>query len=86
VFKEAFEFLRQAVFLQRDLSDLKGDVAKLRRDLNETNETLRLVLFEIQRLSEREAHERETLELRFENKLLQHGRGLPSPKSRGKIT
>jgi hypothetical protein len=82
VFKEAFEFLRQAVFLQRDLTQLKGDVTKLQNALNETNETLRLVLFELQRLNEREIHEREKLELRLENKILRSPRQIPPPTHR----
>jgi hypothetical protein len=79
VFKELFNFLRELLFLQRDMERLKQDVATLQRELSTTNEALKAVVFELQRMNEREAHERQKLELKLENILLRE-RGLPPPK------
>jgi len=84
VFKQLFEFLQQTLFLQRDVQHLKEDVAHLERELHESNELLRTVLCELQRLGERETFERQKLELRIENSLLRSGRSLPSSKRPGK--
>ena len=80
VFKPLFEFVRQAPFLQQDVRQLKEEVAGLERGLHETNEALRQLAFEVQRISERELHEREKLTLRLENALLRMERQLPPPK------
>jgi hypothetical protein len=77
VLKQLFEFVRQALFLQRDVQQLKQDVAGLERGLNETNEALRQLAFEVQRINERELHEREKFVLRVENALLRMERQLP---------
>ncbi len=80
MFKPLFEFVRQALFLQQDVRQLKEDVAGLERGLHETNEALRQLAFEVQRISERELHEREKLMLRLENALLRMERQLPPTK------
>ncbi len=78
MFKQLFEFARQAVFLQRDLRDLKDNVANLELELHETTEALRRVAFELERIAERERHEREKFALKIENTLLKSER-LPAP-------
>ena len=80
MFKQLFEFVRQALFLQRDVRELKEDVASLERELHETNEAVRQLAYELQRVNERERHEREQFILRVENALLRHERALPPAK------
>ena len=41
MFKPLFEFVREALFLQRDVRQLKDDIAKLERGQHETNEAVR---------------------------------------------
>ena len=80
MFKQLLEFVRQALFLQRDLRELKEDVASLERGLHDTNEAVRQLAFELQRLNERERHEREKFMLKIENTLLRYERALALPK------
>lgn len=84
VFKPLFDFVREALFLQRDVRQLKEDVAGLERGLNDTNEALRQLAFEIQRINEREQHEREKLVLQLENAILRLERRLPPVSAKKK--
>ena len=77
VFKQLFEFVRQALFLQRDVLELKHDVASLERELHATNEAVRQLAFELQRINERERLEREKFVLKVENALLRYESALP---------
>lgn len=79
MFTRLLEFLQQALFLQRDVHRLKEDMAQLEREIHESNEVLRTVLFELQRLGERESHERQKLELKIEN-ALPRNRAIPPSK------
>jgi hypothetical protein len=80
VLSQLIEFLQQALFLQRDVTKLKEDVASLQRELEETNAFANRLAFELQRVSEREQQEREKLMLKLENALLRFERTLPPPK------
>jgi hypothetical protein len=80
VFKQLFEFVRQSLFLQRDVRELKDDVAHLERELHATNEAVRQLAIELQRINEREIHEREKFTLKIENILLRHERALAVPR------
>ena len=66
VFKQLFDLGRQALFLLRDVEENKQEIAKLRRELDETNSAVLQIAHEMQRISEREIHERGRLELRLE--------------------
>ena len=73
MFKTLFSFAQQT--LQR----LKDDVTQLQRRMHENNEVLRTILFELQRMGERETHERQKLELKIENAVLR-SKSLPQVK------
>ena len=76
--KPLFEFVRQALFLQQDVRQLKEDIAGLERGLHDTNEAVRQLAFEIQRMNEREK-----LVLQLENAILRLERRLPpGPESK----
>ena len=77
MFKQLFESVRQALYLQQDIRQLKEDVAGLERGLHDTNEAVRQLAFEIQRINEREQHERQKLILQLENTILRLERRLP---------
>lgn len=84
MFKQLFEFIRQAVLLQHDLHDLKETVARLERERNEATEALRILALELERVAERERHEREKFVLRAENALLRIERLLGQPPKKRK--
>lgn len=48
--------------------------------LHATNEAVRQLAFELERIKERERHEREKFMLKIENALLRYERALPSAK------
>lgn len=77
MFKQLFEFIRQALLLQRDLRELREDVASLQREVEEANALAARLAFEIQRIGEREQQEREKFVLKVENALLRFERALP---------
>jgi hypothetical protein len=80
VFKQLFDLGRQALFLLRDVEQNKQEIAKVRRELDETNSLVLQLAHELQRISEREVHERERLELRLENALLRFEKAISSAK------
>jgi FtsZ-binding cell division protein ZapB len=80
VLKQLFEFVQQALFLQRDVNELKEEVARLERELQEVRAYTSKLAFDLQRVSEREQQEREKLMLKLENVLLRFERTLPPPK------
>ena len=62
------------------MREMKENVASLERELQETTEALRRVAFELERVAERERHEREEFALRIENALLKSERRSLPPK------
>jgi len=81
MFKQIVDAARQMVFLLRDVEQTKQDVAKLKEQLAETNELVRELAFELQRVTEHEQHEREKFMLKVENTLLRFERVLPPAKA-----
>jgi len=85
MFKQLMELVQQLVFLLRGVQQNKEDIAMLRHELEETNEAVRQVAFELRSIREEERHEREKLLLRIENALLKFERQLPSAKEPKKL-
>lgn len=92
MWKNIFEILRQILTLTEKTQKNTADIKDLREELkNFSTETktefqnlrsaIERLAFEIQRLSERETHEREKLILQLENRLLRRERGLPPARS-----
>ena len=77
MFKQVIDAVRQTLLLLRDVEQNKQDIATLKEQVAETNQLVRQLAFEIQRISEREQHEREKLVLRMKNALLRFERLLP---------
>ncbi len=84
MFKQLFDLSRQALFLLRDVEQNKQDITELKRELDATNDLIRQLAYEVQRISEREINEREKSELRLQNALLRFERLLSTkpPKKR----
>jgi|SRR5579871_4055471 len=78
--KSLLEIMRQLLGLAQDTQDNKNAIKALQTRIDTTTETLQRVIFELQRLSENEAHEREKMGLRLENVLLRSERTLPPGK------
>ena len=75
--KSLLDIVKQLLGLAKDTEENKADIKAVQSQLEEMTETLRIVIFELQRLKENEAHEREKLALRLENSLLRSERALP---------
>jgi predicted RNase H-like nuclease (RuvC/YqgF family) len=78
--KSLLEIMRQLLGLAKDTQDNKDALKALQTRVDTITETLQRVIFELQRLSENEAHEREKMGLRLENVLLRSERVLPPGK------
>ena len=85
MFKQIVDAVRQMLFLLRDVEQNKQGIATLKEQLAETNQLVRQLAFEIQRISEREQHEREKFMLKVENILLRSERQLPPGKEPKKL-
>lgn len=85
VLKQVVDAVRQMLLLLRDVDQNKQDIATLKEQLAETNQLVRQLAFEIQRVSEREQHEREKFVLKIENALLRYQRHRPPEKERKKL-
>ena len=80
MFKQFIEYVRELLFLARDVREQREEIEKLRTGLEELTVTVRQQAFEIQRISEREQHEREKFMLKVENALLRFERQLATGK------
>ena len=85
MFKQVIDAVRQMLFMVRDVEQNKQSIATLKEQLAETNQLVRELAFEIQRISEREQHEREKFVLKVENALLRSERQLPSAREPKKL-
>ena len=85
MFKQVIDAVRQMLFLGRDVEQNKQDIAMLKEQLVETNQLVQQLAFEIQRINEREQHEREKFMLKVENALLRFERQLPAGKKPKKL-
>ena len=74
---QVFAAVRQMLFLSRDVEQNKVEIAALKEQLAETNALVRQLAGDLQRVQEREPHEREKRLLRLENDLLRFERPLP---------
>ena len=83
MFKQVVDAARQMLFLLRDVEQNKQDIAALKEQLTETNQTVRQLAFEMKLALDREQQEREKFILRVENVLLRD-RQLPSIRRRKK--
>lgn len=83
MWKQFFEFIKEALLLTRETQQNKADIKDAReeiRDLKNQLQNLTLLVqrlsFEIQEISNREASERRELALKLENEMLKFERRL----------
>ena len=81
MFKALFDVTKQLLGLSKDTQDNKDDIKAMQTRLDNINDILKQVIFELQRLKENEAHEREKMALRLDNVLLRSDRILPPGKT-----
>jgi predicted nucleic acid-binding Zn-ribbon protein len=81
VWREFYEYARRLFTLKDQTDKNTEEIKELRQELKQLSEVVREVVYEIRRMKDNEAHEREKLALRLENMLLRSERGLPPPDS-----
>jgi|SRR5579871_6753145 len=74
--KSLLEITKQLLGLAKDTQDNKDNLKAVQTRLETVTDTLKQVIFELQRLKENEAQEREKMGLRLENALLRSERRL----------
>jgi len=67
VWKQLFELLQGALFIGRDVVQLRREVEQLRKEMNEVHRALNQIAHSFEHLSEREKLEREKWVLQLEN-------------------
>ena len=83
MWKNLFKLAKQLINLAQDTDQNKTRIQELQEQVEDLTAEMRWVVFELQRLAEHDAHEREKLALRLENTLLRFERRLPSGKDKG---
>jgi chromosome segregation ATPase len=79
VLKQLFEYVQQLLFLAKETQRNRHDIEELRARIAQITEKVQALAFEVQRINEREQHEREKFALKLENALLRFERLLPPP-------
>jgi len=80
VWKQLFELLQGALFLGRDVVQLRREVEQLRKEMTDVHLALNQIAHSFEHLSEREKLEREKWVLNLENAFLRLERRLPTGK------
>ena len=82
MWKQIFTLAKQLFGLAQDTAQNKTRIQELQKDVNELADKMQWVIFELRRLAEHDANEREKLALRLENALLRFERRLPPPRGK----
>ena len=83
--KQLFEYLHRLFLLTRESEENRADIEDLQRRVEELTAKVVVLASEIQRINEREQHEREILMLRMENALLKFESQLAPAKEPKKL-
>jgi uncharacterized protein YoxC len=83
MWKHLYDLLVRGWHLAEDTAQNKAAIKELQLQVEDLTDKVQLLAFHFQSLAEREAQEREKLELRLENALLRFERRLPGGKSGG---
>jgi predicted nucleic acid-binding Zn-ribbon protein len=75
--KQLYELARRILFLSRELDECKEQIRGLQKQMEELTATVHRLAYEVRRVNENDAHEREKMALRLENALLRFERRLP---------
>jgi hypothetical protein len=77
MWRNFYQYARQLLTLKHQTEKNTEDIKELRQELKQLTDAVRDVVYEIRRMKENEAHEREKLILRLENTLLRSNLELP---------
>jgi hypothetical protein len=80
MWKKLYEVLSRLLSLTKKVEAHDKEIAEIRQELRDLTAIVHRLAFEVQRISERESHEREKIQLKLENQLLRFERRLPSAK------
>ena len=80
MWKKLYEVLTRLFALTQKVERHDKELVELRQEIKELTSIIQRLVYELQRISEREVHEREKMQLRLENQLLRFQRRLPPVK------
>jgi len=83
MWKKLYEVLSRLFGLALKVERHDKEIMELRLELRDLTAAVQRLAYQIQRINEREIHEREKIELRLENQLLRFERRLPPERSGG---
>ena len=78
--KQLFEYVQGLLLLSHETQWNRDDIEDLQRRMEDLTEKVRVLASDLQRVSEREQHEREKFVLKVENALLRFERQLAAGK------
>jgi len=82
MWRQLLNLARRFWRLAEDSERNEAAIQELRQDLDRLADQVKGLAFELRRVAENDAHEREKLVLRLENELLKFERRLPVPRAR----
>lgn len=80
MWKKLYEVLSRLLALTKKVEAHDKEIAEIRQEIRDLTAIVHRLAFEVQRISERESHEREKIQLKLENQLLRFERRLSPAK------
>ncbi len=78
MWKKLYEVLSRLLALTQKVERHDKEILGLQQEVKNLTVVVQRLVYEIQRISDRETHERDKMQLRLENQLLRFERRLPS--------
>ena len=78
MWQEVTGALKMIILLDERTEKNANDIVEIREELRNLTKAVERLAYEVKRIDDREAAEREILRLRLENERLKQGRGLPA--------
>ena len=78
MWKKLYEVLSRLLALTQKVERHDKEILGLQQEVKNLTAVVQRLVYEIQRISDRETHERDKIQLRLENQLLRFERRLPS--------
>ena len=78
MWKKLYEVVSRLFALTQKVERHDKEILGLRQEVKDLTAVVQRLVYEIQRISDRETHERDKMQLRLENQLLRFERRLPS--------
>ena len=80
MWQEVTSALKKIILLDERTEKNAKDIADIQEELRNLTKAVERLAYEIKRIDEREAYERENLRLKLENEMLRQNRALPAVK------